>query len=199
MSTTEWSDGLLVIGAPLLLVLVVAIALLTGRTFPTTVAARNRWAVVVAAMAVPALVRGSVGVFAAFVLLNLALGRAEFAPFSRFAMFSTLGDERRIVYLRTPDGTRIRPEDFCSVKVGDMQKHFASARRGARRNKPEFDDDQLDDVGVHFVGALLHSRRQTAIKAPPPDDLEIVVARLSIVDGRVRDEHRVSARLSELG
>lgn len=197
MSTAEWADGLLVLGGPLLLLLLVSFATLTGKAVGTTLRSRERWMLLLAAMAVPALVWGTVGVFAAFVILNAVIGGIEFAPFSRYGMFSTLPDERRIVVLQTGDGTRVLPQMFSSVHPGDMQKHFAAARRGARANLPDADDDDLDGVAVHFVGELLRTRRQP-LKGPPPDDLEIVVIRLWVHDGQVRDERRSSAHLRDL-
>lgn len=196
MTAGALADAVAVIGIPVALVAVAMVGWRVGGEGPVSLPVRRRIGVLIGLAVLPALVVGSAGVFAVFLALNLTIGWSEFVPFSWYGMFSGISDTRTVVYLALPDGSRVRPETFSSVRAHEVTKHFAAARRTVRRRQPELDADQTDRVAAHFVRATLLANRSLA-KPPPPSGLRIMHARITLEAGEATAHERELCLLEE--
>lgn len=132
----------------------------------------------IALLATPAVFVGDAKVTAALVVLNLTVGATEFVPLSRFAMFSTLPDEQRVVFLADGSGARVNAGTISNLHNHEINKIFQGARRNGHEQHPDWKPHDLDAVGAYFVNeTIIRSAARRGLGVPR--DVRIMIAEIS--------------------
>jgi hypothetical protein len=156
---------------------------------------RARLAAVVAASLVPGFIWGDVRVFAVCAALNLTLGRREFVPFSKFAMFSTLPERQMVIFLEDEGGEMVPADSISLLFNQELNKIFRHARQSCRVKNPTWSHAQCDEVGGYFLNAAI-IRSAAAKGLAPPDGVRIMMANLQVGDNGPESAVRLLRKVS---
>ena len=187
-----WS--LAVLAAVLVMVAVLA-PYVRGEDRSPSEMTRARLAAVVAASLVPGFIWGDVRVFAVCTALNLTLGRREFVPFSKFAMFSTLPERQMVIFLEDEGGEMVPADSISLLFNQELNKIFRHARHSCRVQNPTWSHAQCDEVGGYFLNAAI-IRSAAAKGLAPPDGVRIMMANLQVGDDGPESAVRLLRKVS---